>query len=113
MSEPLTILLADNQAPWDSKHENDRTKEEIRREFAVVRPDLDVDKAFADDQEWFTDLLRYLRQTKGETVVCARTLDDARRHLENPRGLDVAIVDLSWWGDYTLPQGASHRNNVG
>jgi hypothetical protein len=113
MSKPLTILLADDQAPSDFKHETERTKEEIRREFAVVRPTLDIDKAFADDDDWFNGLLRYLTQTKGETVVCARTFEDAKQRLANGRVLDVAIVDLSWWGDYTLPQGASHRNNVG
>src|SRR5439155_13803941 len=39
--------------------------------------------------------------------------DEAKQRIENPRGLDVAIVDLSWWGDYTLPQGATHRHNRG
>jgi hypothetical protein len=29
----LTILLADDQVPWDTAAENERTKEEIRREF--------------------------------------------------------------------------------
>jgi hypothetical protein len=113
MSAPLTILLADDQVPWDSSTENDRTKAEIRREFATARPDLDVDKAFAEDYAWFTGLLGYLEHTKGETVIRARTLSEAKRHLENPRGLDVAIVDLSWWGDYTLEQGARYRRNRG
>ena len=49
MTEPLTILLADDQVPWESNEDNDRTKEEIRREFTVERPDLDVDKGFAEN----------------------------------------------------------------
>src|SRR5262249_37967100 len=113
MTAPLTILLADDQVPWDTKAENDRTKAEIRREFAVEKPHVDVDIAFADDYDWFTGLLKYLEKTKGETVVRARTFDEARQRIDNPRGLDVAIVDLSWWGDYTLDQGASHRHNRG
>jgi len=113
MTAPLTILLADDQIPWETNAENDRAKAEIRREFAIVKPKVDVDTAFADDYAWFTGLLAYLEHTKGETVIRARTFDEAKRRIENPRGLDVAIVDLSWWGDYTLPQGASHRHNRG
>lgn len=113
MTTPLTILLADDQVPWDTNAENDRTKAEIRREFAIAKPHVDVDTAFADDYAWFTGLLAYLEHTKDETVIRARTFDEAKQHLENPRGLDVAIIDLSWWGDYLLPQGASHRNNRG
>jgi hypothetical protein len=115
MSSPLTILLADDQVPWNSKAEDDRVKEEIRREFSIVKPHLDVDAAFADDTAWFTGLLEYLEQTKGEKVIRARTFEEAKRHIEHPRdsGIDVAMVDLSWWGDYTLPQGATHRHNRG
>jgi TIR domain len=113
MSAPLRILLADDQVPWDTDAENERTKAEIGREFAVVKPHVNVDVAFADDYAWFTGLLAYLEQTKGETVIRARTFDEARQHIENPRDLDVAIVDLSWWGDHTLPQGTSHRYNRG
>ncbi len=113
MSTPLRILLADDQVPWDTDAENERTKEEIRREFAVVKPHVNVDEAFADDYAWFTGLLAYLEQTKGETVTRAHTFEEARQHIENPRDLDVAIVDLSWWGDHTLPQGESHRHNQG
>ena len=113
MTAPLTILLADDQVPWDTNAENERTKAEIRREFAVVKPDVNIDTAFAEDYAWFTGLLAYLEHTKGETVIRARTFDEAKQRIENPRGLDVAIVDLSWWGDYTLPPGESHRHNRG
>jgi hypothetical protein len=113
MTAPLRILLADDQVPWDTDAENQRTKAEIRREFAVEKPHVDVDVAFQDDYGWFTGLLAYLEQTKGETVIPARTFEDARRQLANPRGLDVAIIDLSWWGDYTLPPGARERHNRG
>lgn len=113
MTTPLTILLADDQVPWDTNAENERTKAEIRREFAIAKPEVDVDSAFADDYAWFTGLLAYLEHTKGETVLRARTFDEAKQYIENPRGLDVAIVDLSWWGDYTRPLGASHRDRLG
>jgi hypothetical protein len=113
MSGPLTILLADDQVPWDSKAENDRTKEEIRREFSIVKPDFDVDKGFAEDYEWFNGLIEYLVQTKGAIVIPARTFNEAKSFIENPRNIDVAIVDLSWWGDHTLKQGKPNRHNKG
>ena len=72
MAKPLTILFADDQVPSDSKEENDRTKEEIRREFAVAKPEVDVDTAFADDQQWFTGLLGYLEADEGrDRRLCA------------------------------------------
>jgi hypothetical protein len=113
MAAPLRILLADDQIPWDTNAENLRTKAEIRREFAIAKPHINVDVAFEDDYRWFSGLLVYLERTKGEKVIRARTFKEARQHLENPRGLDVAIVDLSWWGDYTRLQGASERENCG
>jgi hypothetical protein len=113
MTAPLTILLADDQVPWNTNAENERAKAEIRREYATARPLVDVDTAFADDRAWFTGLLNYLEKTKGETIIPARTFAEAKQRIENPRGLDVAIVDLSWWGDYTLPHGEPHRLNQG
>ena len=74
MAAPLTILLADDQVPWDKPEHNERTKAEIRREFAVAKPHVDVDAAFADDFAWFTGLLAYLENTKGERVIRARTV---------------------------------------
>ena len=35
--------------------------------------------AFADDFTWFTGLLEYFEQTKGETVIRARTFDEAKK----------------------------------
>src|SRR5271157_896059 len=65
MTAPLTILLADDQVPWETNAENERTKAEIRREFKIAKPHIkDVDAAFADDYAWFTGLLSYLEQTK-------------------------------------------------
>jgi hypothetical protein len=109
MAGPLTILLADDQVPCDTAAENERTKAEIRREFSVEKPEIDVDAAFANDFAWFTGLLAYLEDTRGEKVIRARTFEEAKQRINNPRGLDVAIVDLSWWGDYTLPQGGKTK----
>lgn len=113
MTKPLTILFADDQLPWDNDADNLRVRSEIRREFAVAKPSVDVDTAFAEDQAWFTGLLAYLEQTKGETVVRVRHFDEALTSLVQVQEVDVAIVDLSWWGDARLPSGAASRQNRG
>jgi hypothetical protein len=113
MNTPLRILLADDQVPWDTDEKNNRTKAEIRREFAVEKPDVDVDVAFQNDFAWFSGLLVYLEQTKGETIIRARTFNEASQRLDNSRDLDVAIVDMSWWGDPNLDPGVSARHNIG
>ena len=81
MAKPLTIVFADDQLPWDQDADNQRVREEIRREFAVAKPGVDVDSAFAEDQAWFSGLLAYLEQTKGETVIRVRHFDEARTRL--------------------------------
>lgn len=113
MTGPLKILFADDQVPWDTDADNLRTKEEIRREFTIAKPDVNVDDAFDEDFRWFSGLLTYLEKTKGETVIRARTYGKAKEYLDNPRSLDVAIIDLSWWGDYSLPPGEFERHNRG
>ena len=113
MATPLTILFADDQLPCDHDADNQRVRAEIRREFAVAKPGLDVDSAFAEDQAWFSGLLSYLEQTKGETVIRVRHFDEASARLAQAQDVDVAIVDLSWWGDARLPAGAGSRENRG
>jgi TIR domain len=114
MSTQLKILLADDQIPWPTDAENDRTKGEICREFAIAKPKVNVEKAFPKGFKWFTGLLNYLEKTKGVFVVRARTFDQATDSLlNNPVELDVGIVDLSWWGDYTRPHGEGERLNLG
>ena len=81
----------------------------------MAKPGLDVDSAFAEDQAWFAGLLAYLEQTKGEIVIRVRHFDEARTSLmqAQAQGVDVAVVDLSWWGDTRLPSGAGSRQNCG
>src|SRR5262245_50005244 len=117
MAGRLNILLADDLVPGGTDDENEKTKEEIRREFAVAKhkQKVNVDKAFADDFAWLTGLLTYLEAESGERVIRVRTFEKAKQLINKPRDqdLDVAIVDLSWWGDVTLDQGAECRENRG
>lgn len=113
MTAPLKILLADDQVPWDTSVKNDRTKEEIRKAFKHFGPeefgaDFDVDKAFAEDYKWFKGLLAYL-DSKNTEVVRVRTFKEAMRRIKNPRNWDVAVVDLSWFGDYTVRRVADRK----
>ncbi|MEN0063296.1 MAG: toll/interleukin-1 receptor domain-containing protein [Myxococcota bacterium] len=111
----MRVLFADDQLPWPTPEENDRTKAEIAREFSQEesRRHKDVDTAFAEDHGWFSGLVDYLEKTRGAEVTLARTFDEAFAKLGEPWNYDVAIIDLSWWGDYTLPQGRGARHNRG
>jgi hypothetical protein len=102
MTTSIRILLADDQLPWDDDAKDERVKAEIRRVFATAKPEIDVDKKFPEDKAWFTGLLKFLERAKGEKLTLARTFAEAETHIENYRDFDVAILDLSWWGDANL-----------
>jgi hypothetical protein len=111
--KPLRILFADDQLPSPIDAENERTRNELRRELAN-RPEIeDINKAFDEDFQWFNGLLDYLEKTKHVRVIRAASFGEACSRLENPQEFDVAVIDLSWWGDATLPPGRQHRHNRG
>jgi len=104
------VLFADDQLPSSIEAENEQSRRELRREFAD-KPNIDsaIDKDFA----WFNDLLDYLETTKNLKVIRVRSYLEAQNRLERPEEFDVAIIDLSWTGDASLPPGRQHRHNVG
>jgi hypothetical protein len=106
----IRVLFADDQLPSSDPAENEQTRNEIRRE----RPDIqDLDRAFDDDFRWFTGLLDYLERTKGLRVVPVRSFSEASARIEDKADYDVAVVDMSWWGDARLPPGRRARHNRG
>jgi hypothetical protein len=109
----IRVLFADDQLPSPIDSENEQTRREIRRELAD-RPGIkDIDAAFDEDFAWFQALLDYLERTKHLHVVRARSFIDAKQKLERLDDFDVAVIDLSWWGDASLPPGRQHRHNRG
>jgi TIR domain len=102
--------LPDDQLPSLIEAENEQTRFELRREFAG-KPNIDA--AIDEDFAWFQDLLDYLEKTKNVKVIRARSFREAERRIDQPEEFDVAIIDLSWNGDATLPPGKQNRHNVG
>ncbi len=109
----IRVLFADDQLPSPIDSENEQTRREIRRELADKPGIDDIDAAFDEDFAWFQALLDYLERTKHLQVVRARSFGDASNKLERPEDFDVAVIDLSWWGDASLPPGRQHRHNCG
>jgi hypothetical protein len=107
----LRVLFADDQLPSPVPIENERTRSEIRRELGAKLSDFDA--AFDDDARWFRGLLDYLETSRNLQVIRVRSFDEASNKIERPQDFDIAVVDLSWWGDAKLPIGSSNRENVG
>lgn len=107
----LRVLFADDQLPSPVPIENEQTRSEIRRELGAKLSDFDA--AFDDDARWFQGLLDYLETSRNLRVIRVRSFDEASNKIERPQDFDIAVVDLSWWGDAELPTGSSNRENVG
>jgi PleD family two-component response regulator len=101
----IRVILADDQIPANDSSKDERVCSEILREKGgkLKRSDFD------EDHEWFKGLCKYLKQ-HGLDVVEVRHFEEAKRRLRN-QDYDVAVIDLSWTGDYKLPPG--ERENVG
>ena len=106
----LRVLFADDQLPSLDQAENERTRNEIRRELGAKLADPDA--AFDADFHWFQGLLNYFK-IKDLQIIGVRSFDEARSKIESPHDFDIAVIDLSWWGDNRLPHGPHHRDNVG
>jgi hypothetical protein len=101
----LRVLFADDQFPSLNQVENERTRNEVRRELGAT------DAQFEADFQWFQDLIDYLKR-KGVEVISVRSFHTACDEIENPDKFDVAVIDLSWWGDVSLESGRQSRENV-
>jgi CheY-like chemotaxis protein len=109
----LRVLFADDQLPSPVDADNERPRHEIRRELGN-RPGIkDIDAVFDADFEWFVGLLDYLEKSKHVHVTRVASFAEACSRIERPEEFDLAVVDLSWWGDATLPPGRQHRHNRG
>jgi hypothetical protein len=120
---PFRIIFADDQMPHDDVARDAAVKEEICKEFESHRgrDRASTAAAFEDDFSFFQGLLDYLYSEKGVQIIRVRSFGEMQRLLSSydPRRvkdeqrIDVAIVDLSWWGDKDLPSGPRGRHNRG
>jgi hypothetical protein len=102
----LRVLFADDQFLSRDQLENESTRNEIKRELDKT------DAQFEEDFGWFESLISYLKR-KGVEIIGVRSWHKACAEIQNPANFDVAVIDLSWWGDASLDSGRSNRENVG
>jgi len=107
----IRVLFADDQIPYEETNQNLRVKDAILQEIGdeLRAANKDPEIAFSEDFEWFQGLSQHLDERF--KVDPARTITEATNALHRRDEFDVAVIDLSWSGDATLPLGKRH--NVG
>ena len=107
----IRVLFADDQFPYDEAERNTSVKESILKEIGgkLRAENLDPELAFLEDFKWFQGLRQHLRERF--EVVPVRTFAEAQAALYKRDTFDVAVIDLSWFGDAQLSSG--QRHNVG
>ena len=98
------FCFADDQLPSLDQAENKRTRNEIRRELGTKLADPDA--AFDANFHWFQGLPNYFNYR-------GQSFNEVGSKIESLHDFDIAVIDLSWWGDNKLPHGPHHQDNVG
>lgn len=98
------FCFADDQLPSLDQAENERTRNEIRRELGTKLADPDA--AFDANFHWFQGLPNYFNYR-------GQSFNEVGSKIESLHDFDIAVIDLSWWGDNKLPHGPHHQDNVG
>ncbi len=104
------VLFADDQIPWDKDADNEKVRQEIAKELAGKMPDVNV--GYEQDKRWFAELIDSLT-TQGVEVSPARTYKEAERRIRESKDFDVAIIDLSWYGDRSRKWKSDEKKNAG
>ncbi|MDJ0509072.1 MAG: hypothetical protein QNJ64_07445 [Crocosphaera sp.] len=107
----IRVLFADDQFPYDEAERNTSVKETILTEIGdkLRAENLEPESAFSEDFKWFQGLSQHLRERF--EVLPMRTFAEAQAALYKRDKFDVAVIDLSWFGDAQLFSGKRH--NVG
>lgn len=105
----MRVLFADDQIPSPNEADNERCKEELRRELSAEL--VDFEHAFAEDYEWFTELVRYLSVDMGLRLDKVTSFWRAKELAQKRDDYDVAVIDLSWTGDPALKH--EEKRNAG
>ena len=104
------VLFADDQIPWDKDADNEKVRQEIAKELAGKMPDVNV--GYEQDKRWFAELIDSLT-TQGVEVSPARTYKEAERRIRESKDFNVAIIDLSWYGDRSRKWKSDEKKNAG
>ncbi len=93
----LHILVADDQIPPE-----DEPEEEFRRHFLAQFGDTPHNRGFLEQCIFMRQVVQALRDY-GYRVTAARTFSEAAKQIADST-FDLAIVDLGWYMDASLPQ---------
>ena len=101
----IRVLFADDQLPYDQTEQNSSVKDAILKEIGDKLPvaNKDPELAISNDFAWFQGLRQRLDERF--EVVPARTFADATAKLHRRDLFDIAVIDLSWYGDAQIPSG--------
>lgn len=97
----VRVVFADDQVPSENVRQNDLARDEIVRELRPTRPNVEAD--YEQDEVWFRGLINYLEVHEGFTIIRAKTIFEAESKLQKREDYDVAVIDLSWFGDPNCP----------
>jgi hypothetical protein len=92
----LHILIADDQIP-----PLDMSEQEFQKSLLSKHGDNPQTRGFLKQCAFMEEIVQALRDL-GDRVTTARTYNDAVKEVSN-RYFDLAIVDLGWFMDFSLP----------
>jgi hypothetical protein len=93
----LRILIADDQIP-----PAELTEQEFRDQFFRQYGNSEQNRKFIDQCAFMGQVVQALRDS-GYRLTTARTFDEATKHISGG-DFDLAIVDLGWYMDFTVPE---------
>jgi hypothetical protein len=98
----VRVVFADDQVPSEDARQNEFARDEIIRVKGPKDPDIEA--KYREDDKWFRDLIRFLEDREGFTIIRAKTKSEAESKLRQGE-YDVAVVDISWFGDQNVTSG--------
>jgi hypothetical protein len=109
----IRVLMADDQYPSEREEDNELAKQDIIRfkEEELRAKGKDPELAVKEDRDRFCCLKEYLEDKLQYLLVPARHFGDAEKLINTRDAFDVAVIDLSWFGD--ARRGTGPRKNIG
>jgi len=108
----IRVLFADDQLPYDQTEHNSSVKDAILKEIGdkLRAKGEDPELVFSNDFAWFQGLRQHLDERF--ELVPSRTFADATAALHRRDTFDIAVIDLSWYGDSQLTSGKRHNKGI-
>lgn len=100
----VRVVFADDQIPSEDAEQNKRARDVIVSELKPTRENVEAD--YEQDDRWFRGLISYLQDREGFKIIPAKTISQAEIQLQKRKDYDVAVVDMSWFGDPDVKSGS-------